>query len=96
MKSFSRFFVAPCLLIICLLVGCSDDDAVGNAQEEEFLSAQIDGEEFMVDRVVGIVSCKKHLNDYGGIDLLIKAGNTNGEIMEIFVGDYVGPGNYYF
>ncbi len=96
MKNFSRFFVTPYLLIICLLVGCSDDDAIGNVQEEEFLSAQIDGEEFMVDRVVGIVSCKKHLNDYGGIDLLIKTENTNGEIMEIFVGDYVGPGNYIF
>ncbi|SKB77518.1 hypothetical protein SAMN05660776_2937 [Salegentibacter holothuriorum] len=96
MKNFLRLFVAPFFLIICLLVGCSDDDALREAQEEEFLSAQIDGRDFMMYRIEGVVFCKKHLNDYGGIDLLIKAETTKGEIIEIFVTDYVGPKKYIF
>ena len=96
MKSSFKFFVALCLLLICLLVGCSDDDAVEKVQEEEFLSAQIDGEDFRVDRLVGIVSCKKRLNDYGGINLLIKAESASGELVEISVSNYLGPRNYIF
>lgn len=96
MKSFFRFFVAPYFLIICLLVGCSDDDAAEGVTEIEFLSAQVDGEDFVVDRSVGFVSCKKQLNDYGGIDLLVKTETKNGEIMEIFVTNYTVPKSYIF
>jgi hypothetical protein len=59
-------------LITCLLVGCSDDDnTLIPDQEEEFLSAQIDGAAFMVDKSLGVISCQKYLNDYGGIDLMV-------------------------
>ena len=81
-------------MIVCLLVGCSEDDAVALEQEQEFLSAQIDGKDIRIDRIEGIISCKKQLNDYGGIDLLIKAEAMNGETLEIFFAGYFGPKNY--
>lgn len=95
MKKFLKLILAPFVLIFCLLVGCSDD-AKDQIQEEEFLKAQIDGEDFMVDRSVGIISCQKHLSDYGGIDLVINVETTAGEIMEFHIADYTGPKNYIF
>ncbi|MBZ9730366.1 hypothetical protein LB467_11780 [Salegentibacter sp. JZCK2] len=96
MKSFYNPIVAPCVFIICLLVGCRDDDPVDQLQEEEFLSAQIDGTDFMVDRSVGLISCQKYLNDYGGIDLQVNVETTSGEIMEFYIADYMGARNYMF
>ena len=93
MKAFFTSIVAPCVLIICLLVGCSDDDAAERVQEEEFLSAQIDGEDFMVDGS-GVISCQKYLNDYGGIDLLVNVETEDGEHMEFYIADYTGAKNY--
>ncbi|MBZ9629415.1 hypothetical protein LB465_01390 [Salegentibacter sp. LM13S] len=96
MKSFFKTIVAPCVVLISLLGGCSDDDSVDQLQEEEFLSAQIDGEDFMVDRSKGLISCQKYLNDYGGIDLLVNVETTTGEFMEFYITDYVGARNYIF
>ncbi|WP_289022675.1 hypothetical protein [uncultured Salegentibacter sp.] len=96
MRGFLRYSVVPCFLIICLLVGCSDDDTIDNGQEQEFLSAQIDGEDLKIDRVEGIISCKKRLNDYGGISFVIRGETNNGEIMEIFLSNYIGPKKYTF
>jgi hypothetical protein len=95
MKSFFKTIVAPFVMIICLLGGCSDD-AVDQMQEEEFLSAQIDGAEFIVDRSDGLISCQKYLNDYGGIDLLVNAETSSGEHMEFYIADYMGAKKYAF
>ncbi|TDN93435.1 hypothetical protein DET49_104166 [Salegentibacter sp. 24] len=95
MKSFFKLHLAPYVMIFCLLVGCNED-AVDQGQEEEFIKAQINGEAFLVDRARGIISCQKHLNDYGGIDLVVNVETMEGEIMSFHISDYTGPKNYIF
>lgn len=94
MKKNLKLIVVPCVFIIFLLLGCSDDPV--DQIQEEFLSAQIDGADFMVDRSVGLISCEKYLNDYGGIDLQVKVETPSGEILEFYIANYMGAKNYIF
>ncbi|HSP12040.1 MAG TPA: hypothetical protein VLO29_05900 [Salegentibacter sp.] len=95
MKNFIQKIAAPLVLIACLLVGCNDDDnSFLPMNEEEFLTATIDGEDLSVQGLEAIISCEKNVTHTGSIEVLFKVGTESGESIEFKLSNYIGN-NFY-
>ncbi|WP_081210549.1 hypothetical protein [Salegentibacter sediminis] len=94
MKNFIQKTAAPLFFFMCLLVGCNSDDSLQLMDEEEFLTAKIDGVNLSVQGLDGLISCQKYLNHNGSMDLLLKVETTNGEGIEFRLANYLGNHAY--
>jgi len=83
------------LVFLITLIGCSKDDSV-NELNDEFLTAQVDGADWSINKSTGIISCEKIITSRGVINLLIKARSVNGDYMELYIDNYVGKRAYTF
>lgn len=95
MKNFIQKFAAPLILMTCLLVGCNnDDDSLQFMDEEEFLTAKIDGVDLFVQGEEGIISCEKYITHTGSMDVLLRVGSPSGESIEFKLSNYIGNNSY--
>ncbi|MDR9456677.1 MAG: hypothetical protein RI572_04625 [Salegentibacter sp.] len=95
MKKFTHKFAAPLVLMMCLLVGCNnDDDSLQLIDEEEFLTAKIDGIDLFVQGEEGKISCEKYVTHTGSIDVLLRVGAASGESIEFRLSNYIGNNSY--
>ncbi|HEY9184803.1 MAG TPA: hypothetical protein VIM94_05740 [Salegentibacter sp.] len=95
MKNFIHTFAAPLVLITCLLVGCNnDEDSLQLMDEEEFLTAKIDGLDLFVQGKEGIISCEKYITHTGSIDVFLRVRTISGESIEFKLSNYIGNNSY--
>lgn len=95
MKNFIHKIAAPLFLMTCLLVGCNnDDDSLQLMDEEEFLTAKVDGVDLFVQGMEGIISCEKYVTHTGSMDILFKVGTVSDESIEFRISNYIGN-NFY-
>lgn len=73
--------------------GCNTADDISELQQE-YLYAEIDGEQLAVDNTNGIVRCQKLLSDYGTVNLSLKVERLDGKVMELLILNYSGKKNY--
>lgn len=78
---------------LILLFGCNNDDDMIPIQQE-FLSASVDGEEFMVNGPNPIVKCQKRITEFGTINLSVKVETEEGKTIEFLIINYLGNRNY--
>jgi len=88
-KTFSKLLTYVFLGV--LLSGCSGDDLGG---EDDFFSADIEGEFFEVNQLTGSMESEKRISDYGAIDLSVKVISENGKTIEFLIQNYDGQKNY--
>lgn len=88
-------FILCSLIVIGVLIfpGCSSDDSNAEIQEE-FLTAKINGEDYLVGSSNSIIECKKRLTEYGSINLAVKARTEEGKIIEFLILNYRGANMY--
>lgn len=89
MKRFSFFLV----LFSVLFLGCSDENGTSDFQQE-FFSADIDGEQFAVDHTNGNAQSQKVITNYGSINLFFKVERSDGKKMEFLIQNYTGAKTY--
>ncbi|MGY5851570.1 hypothetical protein [Salegentibacter sp. F14] len=95
MKNFFRSFAAPLVVITFLFIGCSsDDDSLPFIDEEEFLTAKIDGVDLIVPDFEGTISCKKFVTHAGSVDVLFRFESSSGEGIEFKLSNYLGNHSY--
>ncbi|WP_424495312.1 hypothetical protein [Salinimicrobium sp. GXAS 041] len=88
----SIFFITACYFVLLSLNSCSEDEDV--VTREEFLSAQINENNFNVSRQNGILRAEKQLSSYGTINLLVSGENYEGKSIEFLVLYYNGEKTY--
>lgn len=76
-----------------LFSGCNNDDDMTQI-DQEFLTAFVDGEEFMVDGSKTLVECQKMVTEFGTINISVKVETEEGKSIEFLVLNYYGPGIY--
>lgn len=76
-----------------LLSGCNNDDDTAQIQQE-FLTASVDGEEFMVEGSNAPIKCQKLVTEFGSINLSVKVETEEGNTIEFLVLNYKGKGPY--
>ena len=95
MKNFIQKTAAPLFVLMCLLVGCNnDDDSLQLMDEEEFLTARIDGIDLHVLSTDGILSCEKYVNHTGSLDILFTVTSATGQNIEFQLSNYIGNNLY--
>lgn len=91
----SSFNPIPVLFITFLLVlssGCSKDSI--SAEDELYLTAKINGEEFLVSNLSGNVKCEKFITARGTVNLSVNVESVEGETIEFLILNYRGEGTY--
>lgn len=78
------------LFLSLLIFGCSGDDL----EEENYFSAQIDGEKFEVTEYSGIMESDKRISDFGTVDLFVKMESQEGKVIEFLILNYNGKREY--
>ena len=82
--------------LLCLgTVGCSSDDNDA-IDSEQFVTANINGLVFNSDINMQPLGFSRTLTPDGRINLYAKALSTEGNIIEILIDNYQGPGKYFF
>ena len=76
-----------------LFSGCNNDDDMTQI-DQEFLTAFVDGEEFVVDGSKTLLECQKMVTEFGSINLSVKVETEEGKTIEFLVFNYYGPGIY--
>lgn len=79
------------LLLGLLVSGCSGDDL---AVEKNYFSADIEGEQLMVDEFSGLMTGEKRISDFGTIDLFVKMESDEGRAIEFLIHNYGGKNSY--
>ncbi|MCH4823283.1 hypothetical protein ML462_08850 [Gramella lutea] len=82
-------------IVIGISLSCSSDDD-NNINSEQYLNASVNGSEFLSDENMAPLGFKRILTPSGRINLQAKAISAEGNIIEIFIDNYVGAGKYYF
>lgn len=80
------------ILVALSLSGCSKADDNPELQQE-YLYSEIDGEEFEVNHLNGMVQCRKLITAFGTVNLSLKVEKSDGKIMEFLILNYSGDKN---
>ncbi len=81
-----------CILSL-LIAGCSKEDNLPEIQEE-ILTATVDGEPYRIENSNSFIECRKHLTEYGSINLSVKASTAEGKTVEFLILNYRGANIY--
>lgn len=92
-----KYNYIPILMSFLLLVfvGCSSDDTDGQ-DPDQFIIANINGVDFHSDSKLTPLGFNRMLMPAGRINLHVKALAADGNILELVVDNFQGPGKYYF
>jgi len=87
--------VIGCILIISgagISSGCSENEDMLN-NRDEFFTAKVNGNTYAVNSF-DIIECKKHVTDFGAINLAVSIKTESGKNMDFLILNYRGPNIY--
>ena len=79
------------LFLGLLLSGCSGDDL---AEDDNYFSAEIEGEQLLVNEYSGNMKSEKRISDFGTVDFLVKVESEEGRSIEFLIHNYTGIRTY--
>ena len=91
-KHYYFYFILSVLLL--LSIGCSSDD--DTLESEQFIVANVNGVDFHSDSKNNLLGFTRILTPAGRINLHVSALSADGNILELMVDNFQGPGKYYF
>lgn len=92
MKFSSACRIFYLLLISCSCLACTSDD--GSMQTDDYLSASIDGADFLIDWDKGEFTSRKFVNSTGMLNLQISGRSHSGDAIEFEISNYQGAKSY--
>lgn len=94
MKTILNSSVCCLYLAILLVFGCSKDEV--SEVDDQYMSANIDGVDFMVDHNVGEFTSSRILATHGTVNLQVKGRLKNGDAIWFLIQNYHGAKMYNF
>lgn len=89
-----KLLILKAIVALMLLanISCSQEDNL--EIQEEFLNAEVNGEDFDVDGNSGVMVLQKQLTSLGTINLLVNGRTPDGKTVEFVVYNYNGERRY--
>ncbi|TRO66331.1 hypothetical protein [Christiangramia sabulilitoris] len=81
-------------ILLLVFIGCSSDD--DGQISEQFIIANVNGVDFHSDAKLTPTGFTRILMPAGRINLHVKALSADGNVLELLIDNFQGPGKYYF
>lgn len=82
------------LILTLFLFGCqTDDDSLYTA--DNYLNANLQGVLFSAKNDLVSTNFKRTITSRGSLNLLLRGEDANGDLLEIYIENYEGPGKYH-